>query len=90
MLVVRPFVATVVASAALAIFLVVNKTGCWAGYTDGFLTKSQILNIGKLSISSSECLWLFKLLFYKHAKFYPKIRLIFVLFCSSGMIYNVE
>ncbi|KAI3787345.1 hypothetical protein L1987_41751 [Smallanthus sonchifolius] len=45
LLVVRPFVATVVASAALAIFLVVNKTGWWAGYTDGFLTKSQILNI---------------------------------------------
>ncbi|KAK9065847.1 hypothetical protein SSX86_015248 [Deinandra increscens subsp. villosa] len=46
MLVVRPFVATVVASAALATFLVVNKTGWWAGYTDEFLTTSQILNIG--------------------------------------------
>ncbi|XP_021969695.1 serine/threonine-protein phosphatase 5 isoform X1 [Helianthus annuus] len=45
MLVVRPIVATMVASAALAAFLVVNKTGWWAGYTDGFLTKSQILNI---------------------------------------------
>ncbi|KAK9076316.1 hypothetical protein SSX86_004650 [Deinandra increscens subsp. villosa] len=45
MLVVRPFVATVVASAALATFLVVNKTGWWAGYTDEFLTKGQILNI---------------------------------------------
>ncbi|XP_076890896.1 serine/threonine-protein phosphatase 5-like isoform X1 [Bidens hawaiensis] len=45
LLVVRPIVATVVASAAVLIFLVVNKTGWWAGYSDGFLTKSQVLNI---------------------------------------------
>ncbi|PWA63702.1 serine/threonine-protein phosphatase 5 [Artemisia annua] len=45
MLVVGPIVATVVASAALATFLTVRKTGWWAGFTGGFLTKSQILNI---------------------------------------------
>lgn len=46
MLVVGPIVATMVASAALATFLTVRKTGWWAGFTGGFLTKSQILNIG--------------------------------------------
>ncbi|XP_024993722.1 serine/threonine-protein phosphatase 5-like isoform X2 [Cynara cardunculus var. scolymus] len=45
MLVVGPIVATMVASAALATFLVAKKTGWWDGWTGGFLTKSQILNI---------------------------------------------
>ncbi|KAJ9549194.1 hypothetical protein OSB04_021737 [Centaurea solstitialis] len=45
MLVVGPIVATMVASAALATFLVVKKTGWWDGWTGGFLSKSQILNI---------------------------------------------
>ncbi|KVH95866.1 Metallophosphoesterase domain-containing protein [Cynara cardunculus var. scolymus] len=47
MLVVGPIVATMVASAALATFLVAKKTGWWDGWTGGFLTKSQILNIGR-------------------------------------------
>lgn len=42
MMVAGPIIATVVASAALAMFLVVNnKTGWLGGYTGGFLTKSQ-------------------------------------------------
>ncbi|GJV58053.1 serine/threonine-protein phosphatase 5 isoform X1, partial [Tanacetum coccineum] len=45
MLVVGPIVATMVASAALTTFLMVRKTGWWDGFTGGFLTKSQILNI---------------------------------------------